>query len=214
MITEWDIRSKIEAEEFDYQTLGAILSEYANPRMKINALLKKGVIIRVKKGIYVFGGRYSNRAHSKELLANWIYGPSIVSMDYMLSWYGLIPESVTIVTSSTSKRPKTFKTPIGDFIYRQVPYEYSILGMCRKENLAGGFLAATPERALADRIIETRGNPLQSLADMEQYIMDDLRLDEDEFIKMDAELLGQLASAGRSRKIEFCVKLLKRMQEK
>lgn len=214
MITEFDIRRKIESEEFDYQTLIAVLSGYSNPRMKINALLKKGVIIRVKKGIYVFGDRYSNRPYSKELLANWIYGPSILSMDYMLSWYGLIPESVAVVTSSTGKRPKTFKTPVGDFIYRQVPHEYSILGMCRMENKSGGFLAATPERTLADKIIETRGSPLQNLAETEQYLFNDLRLDEEEFLKLDADLLGQLASAGRSRKIEFCAKLLNRMQQK
>ncbi|HBB91279.1 MAG TPA: hypothetical protein DC042_06065 [Bacteroidales bacterium] len=206
-----DIRRRIELEEFDYQTLSSLLSGYSNPRMKINALLKKAEIIRVKKGIYVFGEKYSNRPYSKELLANWIYGPSIVSMDYMLSWYGLIPETVTVLTSTTVKRPKTFATPVGDFIYRQVPYSYSLLGMCKIESQAGGFLAGTPERALADKIRDTRGNTLRNQLETEQYLFEDLRLDEEVFLTMDPDLLTRLSVAGRSRKIAFCASLLKKM---
>ncbi|MCX6226143.1 MAG: hypothetical protein NTV01_15555 [Bacteroidia bacterium] len=209
---DFDIRRQIEFEEFDYQTLRSLLSGYSNPGMKINALLKKGLIIRVKKGIYIFGQKYSNRPYSKELLANWIYGPSIVSIDYMLSYYGLIPETVTAVTSTSVKRPKTFSTPVGDFIYRQVPYEYSLLGMCRIGSPAGGFLAGTPERALADKIRDTKGNTVQNQLEAEQYLFEDLRLDEEIFLSLDPDLLARLAAAGRSRKIDFCTAILKKMK--
>jgi len=213
MIRDIDVRNLIEPEEFDYQTLMAVLSSYSNPRMKINSLLKRGVIIRVKKGIYVFGSEFRKRPFSKELLANWIYGPSIVSMDYMLSWYGLIPEAVTLITSSTAKRQKNFKTPVGDFVYKQVPYDYSVLGMCHIENEAGGFLAGTPERALADKVRETRGNNMKNLKETGQFLFDDLRIDQDMFIKLDKGLLASLAKAGRSGKIEHCHKLLIKMQK-
>jgi hypothetical protein len=210
---EIDIRYQIKSEEFDYQTLRWLLSGYSNPGMKINALLKKALIIRVKKGIYVFGHKYSNRPYSKELLANWIYGPSIVSMDYMLSYYGLIPESVTVLTSTTSKRAKTFRTPVGDFVYRQVPYEYGLLGMCRIESVAGGFLAGTPERSFADKIRDTKGNTFSKQSEAEQYLFEDLRIDEEVFLTLDPDLLAKLAAAGRSRKIEFCTAILKKMQK-
>ena len=209
---EIDIRYQIKSEEFDYQTLISVLSGYSNPRMKINALLKKAIIIRVKKGIYVFGKKYSNRSCSKELLANWIYGPSIVSMDYMLSYYGFIPEAVTALTSTTSKRPKTFKTPVGNFIYRQVPYNYGLLGMCRIESMAGGFLAATPERSLADKIRDSKGNSFHNQSEAEQYLFEDLRIDEELFFTLDPDMLASLATAGRSKKIELCAALLKKMQ--
>jgi len=46
-----DIRKEIEHEEFDYQTLMSCLRHYARPRDKVSALLKKGSIIRIKKGL-------------------------------------------------------------------------------------------------------------------------------------------------------------------
>ena len=86
------IRQRIEREEFDYQTLMSALGHLASPRAKVTSLLRQGVIIRVKKGLYVFGDTYRNRPFSRELLANWIYGPSYLSLDYALSFHHLVPE--------------------------------------------------------------------------------------------------------------------------
>ena len=70
------LRKRINGEEFDYQTLIECLKEYSNPRAKITQLLRKGIIVRVKKGLYIFGEAYRRRPYSKELLANLIYeGP-------------------------------------------------------------------------------------------------------------------------------------------
>jgi len=71
------------------------------PRDKISDLLKKGTIIRVKKGLYVFGEDNRKKPYSKEILANLIYGPSYISLDYALQYHGLIPERVEAVTSVT-----------------------------------------------------------------------------------------------------------------
>ena len=139
-------------EEFDYQALMAALSEYANPRDKVTALLRRGDIIRVKKGLYVFGDELRRRPYSRELLANLVYGPSFVSLDSALSFHGLIPERIEALTSVTTKRPKTFDTPIGSFIYRQSPQSAFHLGMDRVEEGDVAFLIATPERALADKV--------------------------------------------------------------
>ena len=55
---------------------------------------------------------------STEILANLIYGPSSISLDYALYYYGLIPEHVRVVTSITPQRNKIFNTPIGQFTSR------------------------------------------------------------------------------------------------
>ena len=47
-------RNQILHEEFDYQTLMDGLKDYAHPRDKISDPLQKGIIIRVKKGLYIF----------------------------------------------------------------------------------------------------------------------------------------------------------------
>jgi len=54
---------------------------------------------------------------------------------------------------------------------------------------AGAFLAGTPERALADKIRDARGNTLKNLTETEQYLFEDMRLDEEGFVRMDADLL-------------------------
>jgi hypothetical protein len=182
---EPDLRKRIGREEFDYPALMAALAEYANPRDKVTALLRRGVILRVKKGLYVFGD------DSRELLANLVYGPSFVSLDYALAFHGLIPERVEAITSVTPKRGRGFATPVGVFVYRQVPEDYYPLGMDRVERGDVAFLIATAERALADKVREDRGHPLRSSGDA-------------------AAFLEELGEAGRSRKIVLCARLLRR----
>jgi hypothetical protein len=62
-----DLRSKMRTEEFDYQALMDGLREYDRPRDKITELLRQGAIIRIKKGIYVFGERYRRLPFSREV---------------------------------------------------------------------------------------------------------------------------------------------------
>jgi len=106
-----NIRNRIAHEEFDYQTLLVCLKNYARPRDKISALLKKDFIIRIKKGLYIFGDEYRRSPYSREILANLMYGPSYVSLDFALQYYGLIPERVEAVTCVTTGRLAGFQRP-------------------------------------------------------------------------------------------------------
>jgi hypothetical protein len=205
------LREQIGREEFDYPALMSALASYANPRDKVTSLLRRGTIVRVKKGLYVFGEALRRRPYSRELLANLVYGPSFVSLEYALAFHGIIPERVGTVTSVTPKRGREFKTPVGTFAYRQVPEAYFPLGMDRVESGDVAFLIAVPERALADKVRDDRGNPFRSLADAEAYLFESLRLDQEVLAAMDGELLGQLAKAGRSRKIALCARLARRL---
>jgi predicted transcriptional regulator of viral defense system len=84
------LRAKVPYEETDYVALKNALSQYSNIRAKITSLLKSGELIRVKKGLYVFGPTEAKEPYSKEILANLIYGPSYISLDYALSLYGIV----------------------------------------------------------------------------------------------------------------------------
>ena len=209
---EPNLREQIGREEFDYPALMAALSGYANPRDKVTSLLRRGVIIRVKKGLYVFGGASRRRPYSRELLANLIYGPSFVSMDYALAYHGLIPERVEAVTSVTLKRGRSFDTPVGAFVYRQVPEDYFPLGMDRVEQGDVAFLIAVPERALADKVRDDRGHPLRSSGDAAAYLFENLRIVRDAAAGMDPDFLEELAEAACSRKISLCARLLRRLK--
>ena len=134
------------------------LADYARPRDKVTDLLAKGVIVRVKKGLYIFGEKWRRKAYSREILANLMYGPSCVSLDYALHYHGLIPERVEAVTSVTPKRGARFSTPVGLFLYSSVPETGFSFGLGRVELEDGrAFLIAAPEKALADKLRQGRG---------------------------------------------------------
>lgn len=205
-----NIRNKIEHEEFDYQTLLVCLRDYARPRDKISSLLKKGFIIRIKKGLYIFGDGYRRRPFSREILANLIYGPSYISLDFALQYYGLIPERVEAVTSVTTGRSRKFFTPIGLFTYRQIPLKAFRVGMDRVE-IGGGraFLIATPEKALADKLYGSRGVGIRTKKELCGYLEDNLRIDFTALRDLDAIILDAMARCYRSRKIRLLSDLVK-----
>ena len=115
------LRKSIPGEEFDYQLLMDALRGYVRPRSKVTSLLTAGDLLRVKKGIYIFGPRHRRRPYSREILANLLYGPSCLSLDYALHRHGLIPEKVETLTSVTPGRARTFSTGVGVFTYSRVP---------------------------------------------------------------------------------------------
>jgi hypothetical protein len=203
------LRNRIATEEFDYQTLLDALREYAHPRDKITSLLRDALIIRVKKGLYIFGDAFRRRPISRELLANLIYGPSYISLEYALSIHGLIPERVETVTSVVYGRSRIFNTPAGRFTYRRIRPEAYSVGMARIEAEGGvAYLAASPEKALADLIVSDRGTKLASGRAMESYLLDHLRIDGDELHRFDAALVLTIARRYRSRKIRILAEFL------
>ncbi|MBN1870916.1 MAG: hypothetical protein JW847_10110 [Candidatus Omnitrophica bacterium] len=186
------LRKSIPAEEFDYVLLKHALCRYKNPRVKINDLLKKGHIIRVKKGLYVFGPQLSKSPCVKETLANLIYGPSYISLEYALSFYGLIPERVETVTSITNKRNKIFHTPVGAFSYRYInPSIYACGITLYKMDDYHTVLIASKEKAVSDMLYFLKEMP--DGARVKNYLLDDLRMERGAFKKFNKKTVKKLA---------------------
>jgi hypothetical protein len=198
------LRERIRTEEFDYQALLECLRGYARPRDKITDLIRKGVIIRVKKGLYVFGRGYARKPYSREILANLMYGPSYVSLEYALHYYSLIPERVETVTSVTCARARRFSTPVGLFVYREIPVRAYEKGATRLELEDGrAFLMALPEKALADKIRDDRGTGIRSLREMESYLLQNLRVDPESLRVLSPDLLAEFAEGYGSGKLRL-----------
>jgi len=195
------IRRLIPYEEFDYQTLLGALKGYACPRDRITTLLRKGIIIRVKKGLYVFGENDRKHPYSREILANLMYGPSYISLEYALQYYGLIPERVTSVTSVTVGRSRKFSTPLGLFVYRMIPMTAFRAGMDQVEMEDGRrCLIAVPEKALADKLRADQV-PIRTQKELQVWLFDDLRIDLAAIQEMQAARLTEYARRYRSRKL-------------
>lgn len=201
MVTMSDIREKIPFEVFDYQQLISCLAGYAKPRDRITALLASGNLIRIRKGLYVFGEKYRRNPINRALLSNLIYGPSYVSLDYALSLYGLIPERVEDVTAVTTGQTKRFATPFGVFSYQPLsPSRYGS-GISLKVEEGTGILIATREKALIDKVwADKRFHPKQP-KDFEAFLFEDLRVDENAFFSLNMKQLRSIAATFRSRKI-------------
>jgi len=202
----------IPYEEFDYQTLLDAVHGYARPRMKISAMLAKGDIIRVKKGLYILGEPLRRRPFCRELLANLIYGPSYISLEYALHYHGLTPERVEAVTSVTCGRSRTFATPVGTFSYRMIPLEAFRTGMDRVELDDGrSFLVAIPEKALADRIVADRGAGISTQKELHEYLLSSLRIDPAGLRELDPVRVAEIARAYRSRRVKLLADLISRL---
>jgi predicted transcriptional regulator of viral defense system len=199
-----ELRKKIAGEEFDYQVLMDSLRDYERPRDRITNLLKRKEIIRVKKGIYVFGENYARRPASREILANMIYGPSYISLDYALHYYGLIPERVEAVTSVTIKRSRRFATPVGLFTYRRISMKAYQIGI-DQVTLEGGrsFLMAIPEKALCDKVDQDRGTAVRSQTEIRSYLEVSLRVDPEALRNLNVDVILEIAERYRSRKIKL-----------
>jgi predicted transcriptional regulator of viral defense system len=207
------IREQIDREVFDYQGLVQCLSAYAKPRDKIKRLLDAGDIVGVKKGLYVFGEAYRRAAVSRELLANLIYGPSYVSLDYALAWHGLIPERVATVTSVTTGRSREFSTPFGVFSYRSLSEQRYAVGAALEQSEAETVLLASPEKALADKVWTDKRFAGTSMADYDAYLQEDLRIDTDRLPSLDWGRLDTVRAAYSSRKIDRLVGYLQTFRE-
>lgn len=202
----------IPYEEFDYQTLLDAVHGYARPRMKISGMLAKGDIIRVKKGLYILGEPLRRRPFCRELLANLIYGPSYVSLEYALHYHGLTPERVQAVTSVTCGRSRTFYTPVGTFSYRMISLEAFRTGMDRVELEDGrSFLIAIPEKALADRIVADRGAGISTQKELHEYLLSSLRIDSAGLRELNPARVAEIARVYRSRRVKLLADLISRL---
>lgn len=197
-----EIKNALPLSAFSHEMLYALLEKsVSNVNDKISNLVKSGELTRLKKGFYTFSKAYLTKPIDLISVANTLYTPSYVSFDYALSYYGMIPERVSEITSATSKNEKLFETPVGRFSYKKVPLKAYSLGIdwLYDENEGGRFIA-TPEKALCDKIRYDRGIGTLTQRTMVEYLKYDLRL---EIAKpLDAGLIEEIATAYRSRNLK------------
>lgn len=195
------------SEELEYGFVMDCFKAYKNPRVKLNSLLKLKALIRVKKGIYIFGPTFARRPYSPEVLANIIYGPSYVSLEWACQYYRLIPEKVTSVTSITTQRSRRFETPLGLFSYDHLPSQIYPIGvtLIKFTERQQAFMA-TKEKALADLLVLRRGK-FSSMKHFKETVFEDLRIEEEDLESLDLALLKSIYTARPHSAINYLIKL-------
>ncbi len=210
-----EIRKQIPTPIFPHSILEAILApQVSNVNAKISYMVKKGELIRLKKGLYALGEDYRRDPVDIVSAANILYAPSYVSYDYALSYYGLIPERVYEITSATMRAKKVFETPIGRFSYKPVPLQVYALGVdWLYDNVNGGKLIATAEKALCDKIRSDRGIGRLSQEKLKTYLEFDLRIDMDLLYDLNSELISIIATAYKSANLQNLAKLINKRKQ-
>ncbi len=157
-----------------------LLKDYQRPNDKISALLKNKSLISLKRGLYIAGPEMDLPTPEPFLIANHLRGPSYVSLESALSYWGMIPERVYEVSSVTIKTSKLYKTPIGRFSYQQLKTPYYSYGIKNIEHSPKQtMLIASPEKAVCDKIVLTPKVHLRSIKQTQAFLMEDLRIDRD-----------------------------------
>lgn len=184
------------------KTTGMILEElhqYASPADKLSRLVKQGKYIPIVKGLYE-----TNHTVPGYLLAGSIYGPSYLSFEFALAYYGLIPEAVYTFTSATfeKKKKKIFKTAFGVFTYRDIPAPAYSYGVNIRVEGAYSYIIASPEKTLCDQLYKVEG--VKNYQELGHLLWDDLRIDEQELQKLnvaDVSMLAQKYGSTNVRKL-------------
>ena len=133
-----------------------------------------------------------------------------LKMESALGYYGLIPERVVTVRSTTTGRSNKFENSIATFQYVSVKENYYSIGITqRMVDDKYAFLIASPEKALCDLIVTTPHLNFQSVKAAGAYLEDDLRLDMQALAAMDKEIIKQCAAVGKKTKaLGFLLKFL------
>lgn len=189
-----------ETPYIETQNLLPLLHEYTNPHDFISRLCKKGELIRLKNGFFVIAEKIEKSPVPYEQIANLLYGPSYISYEWALSYYGMIPEGVYVVTSCSATKSKRFKTALGTFEYSFLNHSRYAIGIDQKQNASGNFLIATPEKALID-LVHQKSRHLSS-KDLLVDLLEGRRMDEMDLKNLDKAHLAEIADRYRSETVD------------
>ena len=142
-----DLRKIIRAPYFSVSD--PLLAEKTIYNYQFSLWSKKRYLMRLKNGRYLFT---QDRARVKgDEVASFLYGPSYLSLETALAWYGFIPEMVYAYISVTSRINRRFINELGTFIYRHIKPQL-FWGYAEIQTEYGHILIAEPEKALLDYI--------------------------------------------------------------
>jgi len=140
------ISFKNSLRDFPVFSIADIRAAHAGfDRRRLSEWLKKGYIKKIIKGYYLFSDVNIDE-NKLWAIANKIYKPSYISFETAMSYNELIPESIYMITSASTRRTSMFETPLARFSYRTIKpalfFGYSLL--------PGGVKMAFMEKAILD----------------------------------------------------------------
>ncbi|MBU4360840.1 type IV toxin-antitoxin system AbiEi family antitoxin domain-containing protein [Patescibacteria group bacterium] len=122
LVNQTIFASKIKGKNISIFSPNQIIGLFGLSKTTTDKLLhrytKSGFIIRLKRGLYAFPDALPPDLY----IANKLYSPSYISLEFALAYHGVIPEIVYEITSVTTKATRRFevKTLGKVFSYRKI----------------------------------------------------------------------------------------------
>jgi len=192
------------AKELPYFELEDLLSVEKNKeysKIILSRYKKTGKVIHLKKGIYVtkdyvdtikIRGELSSYS---EMIANKIYQPSYLSLEYVLYQHNLLTEIPNNFTSVSLAKTYKFSNDFGNFFYRRIK-KGLFLGFNLEKKGDFWVAKATKAKALFD-FLYLRKNDL-----IDKNSAEELRLNLSEFKNEDKRELGKYIKIEGSAKMK------------
>lgn len=204
----------IHAEQpLPHQLLMSWLKGYKRPNDKISGLKAQGFLKPLKKGLYIAGPSVTDKKPDAMLVANHLLGPSYVSVETALSYFGLIPERVYETSSMTTKASRSFNTAMGLFTYTRLSLPYYSFGLQMLRLPSHQYaIVASPEKALCDKIVTTSGLTLRGIRNAYDYLVDDMRIDESALKGLNTNMIQEwLSDAPKKDSLLMVVKMIEQL---
>lgn len=168
---------------------------YQAPEKALNAMVERGEVVRLKRGIYAFRMGFDPLSAASVLCP-----PSYVSFEAALAYYGLIPERVETVMAVVDGRSACFDTPLGRFEFHSQRRELYALGMTIAFNDQHVPVPiATREKAVLDALGRAKLRAAaMSLAEVRAFMTQGLRIDDGDLRALSLRKLGRMAELYRN----------------
>ena len=161
--------------------------------------LKKGLIKKLKNGLYVLGKYFLKEKEPtlyQEFIANKLVFPSYLSGEYVLQKNNILTEAIYSLTSVTIKSTRNYENFLAAFRYYNIKKEL-FLGF-REINFRGNkILMATRAKALFDFVYLKKDN----FQEFSQEEIEEMRLNLDEITKKDLKELKKYIDLSKDKKM-------------
>lgn len=202
--------SQYSDQPISTQVLLGLLRGYSRPYDKIMEMVNQGILVQLRRGLYMTSPLVSPKTPEPFLIANHLYGPSYISLDSALFHWGLIIERVFEISSVTPRMSKKILVQNAVYSFTHLPIAYYPLGIQSLSLTATQtVLIASPEKALCDKVITTAGINLRSKQQAMAFLVEDLRIDKDQLRELNTtEMTSWLPVCPKRKSIQLLIETI------
>jgi len=178
-------------------------------KLLVHRAVGKGEVLRLKPGLFCLAEPYRKTHLHPFALAGMLHWPCHVSLESALAHHGLLPEAVFQVASVTSKRTRSFKTPLGVFSYQLVPADFPRAGVeSEKLDRISWAFVASPLRAIADLIYLHR--QVSWRKDGLNFLTESMRMEPDELVQISFGQFEEIYKSIRNKRVKTYLEGMRR----